>query len=609
MGVLSGDYVEETELPDGDTFEIGLVMAGAISAGAYEAGVLDYLFEALDAWEAAKARVRDTAEEKQLPQHRVIIKVVAAASAGSMSAAIMAVAGRYDFDHVGSAELGTVCHSKQDLGQRTRAYNAGRANPFFRAWVQDISMDKLLTTRDLESPGSVLQSLLDSTSLMDITNDCLAFKGNGIVNRQYLSDPTRFIFALGNLRGVPYFLPFRSQSATGLGMSLHSDYRSFTVNYASGSNGQILRADDIALDWSPQSTESWNLLGLTAVSSGAFPVGLAPRRMTRPSSDYNYRFVVLPATGFAAVRVVRLQPNLRRMQGLLFNSFIVDGGTMNNEPVDLAHRELAGLIGRNARNGTDTRRALLLIDPFPDNEDQSADSIAGQSPVLTKVLGDLIGAWKSQARYKPEDLALAADESVFSRFLIAPTRGDLDPAKPSLACGALGGFSGFLAQDFRQHDYLLGRRNAQKFLSDVFTLPIGNSMFSSLDESQKVAGAKWVRRGVGNGLELPIIPLVDSLLPAELSGGLTQGRTEALGDWPYDLLRMSSIEGALKARIDRIFSYSIDNSGWSWFFRQLSKAFVVLLKGKVYEKISNALLDGLAGGGLMPKRRNAPDKE
>ncbi|NBF05967.1 patatin [Pseudomonas sp. Fl5BN2] len=607
MATLEGKYVEETELPDGDTFEIGLVMAGAISAGAYEAGVLDYLFEALDAWEAAKLKARGTAEEQHIPQHKVIIKVVAAASAGSMSAAIMAVAGRYDFKHVGSAELGTQCHSQQNLAQRTQAYNSGRENPFFRAWVQDISMDKLLTTRDLDAPDSVLQSLLDSTSLMEITNDCLAFKGDGVVHRQYLSNPTRFIFALANLRGVPYFLPFSSQPGTGLGMSMHRDYRSFTVSYSLGAGAQTLRADDLALDWSPQSAAQWSLLGLTAVSSGAFPVGLAPRPMTRPSSDYNYRFVILPATHTDPIRAVRLQPNTKRMPEPLFNSFIVDGGTMNNEPVDLAHQELAGLIGRNTRDGVLARRALLMIDPFPDTEEQGSDKIAGQSPVLTSVIGDLLQAWKYQARFKPEDLALAADENVFSRFLIAPSRGDLDPTKPSLACGALGGFSGFLTQDFRQHDYLLGRRNAQKFLSDVFTLPVANSMFDPLDETQKVAGTKWVRKGA-RGLELPIIPLVDSLLPKDLSGGLTDGRTEALGDWPYDMFRMSSIESAMKARMNRIFSYSIAHSELSWSYRLLSKTAVVVFKGKIYKKVTNALLDGLANGGLMPKRPDATDQ-
>src|SRR5271163_2793770 len=32
------------------TFKIGINMAGAVSAGAYTAGVLDFLIEALDAW-------------------------------------------------------------------------------------------------------------------------------------------------------------------------------------------------------------------------------------------------------------------------------------------------------------------------------------------------------------------------------------------------------------------------------------------------------------------------------------------------------------------------------------------------------------------------------
>ena len=42
-------------------FELGLVMAGAISAGAYTAGVLDFLFEALDAYNEEKREARWTA--------------------------------------------------------------------------------------------------------------------------------------------------------------------------------------------------------------------------------------------------------------------------------------------------------------------------------------------------------------------------------------------------------------------------------------------------------------------------------------------------------------------------------------------------------------------
>ena len=42
-------------------FEIALVMAGAISGGAYTAGVLDFLIQAMDAWEEEKRlRPQDT---------------------------------------------------------------------------------------------------------------------------------------------------------------------------------------------------------------------------------------------------------------------------------------------------------------------------------------------------------------------------------------------------------------------------------------------------------------------------------------------------------------------------------------------------------------------
>ena len=71
-------------------FEIGLVMAGAVSAGAYTAGVIDFLIQALDEWEKAKEQARkDLAEGKttDCPMHEVRIKVMAGASANSWACA------------------------------------------------------------------------------------------------------------------------------------------------------------------------------------------------------------------------------------------------------------------------------------------------------------------------------------------------------------------------------------------------------------------------------------------------------------------------------------------------------------------------------------------
>src|SRR3974390_2880921 len=72
----------------GREFQIGLTMSGAISAGAYTAGVLDFLIEALDAWEDA----RNGPDADTVPNHRVGIKVMSGASAGAITAAVSAIA-------------------------------------------------------------------------------------------------------------------------------------------------------------------------------------------------------------------------------------------------------------------------------------------------------------------------------------------------------------------------------------------------------------------------------------------------------------------------------------------------------------------------------------
>ncbi|WP_370043466.1 hypothetical protein [Sinorhizobium fredii] len=69
------------------TFEIGIAMSGAISAGAYSAGVFDFLIQALDAWEKAKAE-----GAPDLPEYDVRLKALSGASAGAITAAIGVIA-------------------------------------------------------------------------------------------------------------------------------------------------------------------------------------------------------------------------------------------------------------------------------------------------------------------------------------------------------------------------------------------------------------------------------------------------------------------------------------------------------------------------------------
>ena len=75
-------------------FELGLVLGGTVSAGAYTGGVLDFLIEALDVWTAAKDRGDPLA-----PPHDVIISAIGGASGGAINGAVLLRAAGYAFPH------------------------------------------------------------------------------------------------------------------------------------------------------------------------------------------------------------------------------------------------------------------------------------------------------------------------------------------------------------------------------------------------------------------------------------------------------------------------------------------------------------------------------
>ena len=127
--------------PGPDTpFEIGLVMAGAISAGAYTAGVIDFLVEALDEWEKAKSFAREHPDDpkgRECPTHQVTIKVMAGASAGGMTAGLAAGLLGMDYEPV---------VAQPPPGRPAAPSN----NNLYRSWVNTIDIDPLLGSNDLD---------------------------------------------------------------------------------------------------------------------------------------------------------------------------------------------------------------------------------------------------------------------------------------------------------------------------------------------------------------------------------------------------------------------------------------------------------------------------
>src|SRR5689334_9573404 len=78
---------------DQQVFYVGLCMAGAVSAGAYTAGVIDYLLQALTEWDKRRG-------QPGVPSHRVQIPVMGGASAGGMTSIMAASSLNNPITHI-----------------------------------------------------------------------------------------------------------------------------------------------------------------------------------------------------------------------------------------------------------------------------------------------------------------------------------------------------------------------------------------------------------------------------------------------------------------------------------------------------------------------------
>jgi predicted acylesterase/phospholipase RssA len=459
-----------------ETFEIGVVMAGAISAGAYTAGVIDFLFEALDDYYAERQ-----AAGWDGPRHDVRIPIMAGASAGGMTAAIAGLHAFRNMEHV---------WGPPPPAARNRLYSS---------WVSDISIERLLELTDLGNHAA-LQSALCCDVLDEIVRDAFSIDGEPR-SRDWIGrpgDPTlRLRLTLTNTRGVPYsFKLFGQDTSERFGMLNHADFQEFVVGQGKALDAAAT-AGAISLDAEDFKAPAWAALRQAALATGAFPIGLRPRLIHRDDTSAYFQPSFShfhPDNSFAGVTP--------------YDFVAVDGGTIDNEPLELARRYLEGDVA-NDHSGAGASKAVVLIAPFPS---RVVAPKAMTDTSFVQVIGALLTSMKQQARFKPEELAKAADEENFSRYMIAPTRaGNHSEAaeKYPIACGVMGGFGGFLHESFRRHDYLLGRRNAQAFLRWNFALPKGNPLFGGAEFP-----ARWVVKNPGARIET-LAPEADSGLPAK----------------------------------------------------------------------------------------------
>lgn len=523
-----------------NTFEIGLVMAGAISAGAYTAGVVDFLQEALRHY--GKLRQKFAEDHPGQTLHNVQIRVISGASAGGMTGTML-LSSMMDKDYHPMSGYNPATVSRSDI----------EANVFYRSWVdsQDgIDISYFLDNSDVTGKKP-LESLLNCERLDQIADNALA-RPRALQSYDYIPSRIDHFLSVFNLCGVPYSLEFKGSSAE-YGQVNHSDIMHFVhdVDFQGKANPNevfLSENDDSALD------ANWKMLRQSTLATGAFPIALKARELAKDPDAYNLWEWWAPQSDSQqncpdegrCFSLQNIEPDWADRKPDDYSFLCIDGGVANNEPLEVARRALAGDELFNPRNKNQAKRAIIMVDPFPSEGFQ--EQFTSQGEGLFKIATRLFSSLKEQARFKPDEIEMARNPKVFSRFIIAPSRENA-PRGHELASGSLGAFGGFISEKFRQHDFQLGRKNCQSFLMNQFHIGVENPLVSQHLEWFKEQGCMIEKSGEQF---VQIIPM------AELSGTSISNPIKPVD---YDSLALSEDEvNQLITMIDKRVEKVIDES-------------------------------------------------
>ena len=426
-----------------NTIYLGLTLAGAVSAGAYTAGVMDFLFEALDKWEnRKKSKVPGT------PTHRVEIPIIGGSSAGGMTGIIAAAALQDSF-----LPVATLPSDQEAL----------TGNKFYDSWVHLTGGDmfaKLLDKADLSS--NPVRSAFNTNFIDEISERTIKTSGGKTVDRDYIAKNLKVFVTMSNLKGFEYDLGFRSdvERTNEYIVKRHNDYACFVLN-----DGTYNGDGWIPLNFA--NNTNTDLARQTAIATGAFPIGLKARYIKRHS-----KYII----DNPWININGAKPKVD--SDTLREDLMVDGGMINNEPFGYVEDVLKGLTVFKdiefSRQFKNFRSTTIMIDPFP-SEGSKFEANDG----IVSVGGKVLGAMMNQSRTKPDEVIKAFQSDSASHYLISPKRyfpvnngkGEVREGGKAVACGFLGGFGGFINKQFRIHDYFLGRANCERFLRHQFTVP------------------------------------------------------------------------------------------------------------------------------------------
>jgi hypothetical protein len=570
--------------PDPQTFELGFVLGGTVSTGAYTAGALDFLLEALEAWYAGPT------------PHRIVITTAGGSSGGAVCASILGLLSSRKVAHV-TADPSPAGHP------------APTQNPLWDLWINAFQITSLLSPGDLDptkdadagtgatvAPVQHVPALLNCQMIDDGARQIAAIGDTAGERLPWFAAPFRVAVTVANLRGIPYKLlnipPLGDYS--GDAYVQHDDFTWFAFPNGTAADNQ--RPDEFWLGpGEAPGCVGYGTLAAFATASGAMPVGLAARALSRPTGHYLYRPAVAASLDPPGYRVEWPQPDWSELPDAQAGSYAftaVDGGTLNNDPFTLVHRAMAGLVGRNPRGKSDAKRAILMIDPLADQP----QPIARTGKSLIAVIGSLVGTLVGGARYLTADMDLFARSDVFSRFQLVPS----NPGRGKVGSAALAGSSlyaaaGWCARAFRVHDFLLGRSNMQAYLRGELVLAGDNPLFD-----QWQAGDRKDFAVDQNGARVAIdatTPKGSYFLPVIPD---RTGNEQKLPDWPVGACNPDDLTQPLKQRLKAVLDRLVHDNGTGalpWIVAMFAVPGVVDF---IAPKITGDFKAQLQAAGLLP---------
>ncbi|XXX72467.1 patatin-like phospholipase family protein [Sorangium sp. So ce134] len=215
---------------------LSITISGAVSLGAYEAGVLYEVIKAI-------GEHNENPDTRRNPAERIEIDVLTGASAGGMTASVAAQVMLAGADRMRSAT----------------------DNPFYLPWVKEADiLDFLSGTPETDPPRL---SILSSSIIDRIAVRHLVDAPAGARHPATPEAGVRLGLAMANVNGVDYSVPTRNPNGQG-----EFTYTRFQ--------------DEFVWHLRQPGSAEWTAVREAAIACGSFPIAFRPRRIWRTKEDY-----------------------------------------------------------------------------------------------------------------------------------------------------------------------------------------------------------------------------------------------------------------------------------------------------------------------------------